>query len=436
MFVLIRKLLIANQKKIKQLSTLVIVNVFISALGFITQVKIANVLGKESFGLISFGIAIATYGAVFIRFGLDKTLVRDLIHYPTRFSGTVKSSLQIRLTFLLLFIVGVLTWKLSTSSNNDISWGVFLIISANVLMTLDLQAIYDSWDKMTRHAMYHLVQKVLYFILVWVVILFDSSFLSVSLIGTMTLIAVLTYLALQYSWAIPRIPTDKVKTNHRLLTINMIRGNTLIWMSGVIGLSFGTLNQIILKYYHGASELGGYSVAWMIVTMATILLSQVSRIGFPATARMTTGESTQHEKFNFLIKYSSFMLCITSPISFVAFVYPEWILSTFFNPEFRDAASALKIMGLYIPVFSIGLVATQYTVSIKQEKAYFYSNLLGGVVSLTLCLILIPTYGSVGAIWALLLSHGLALAGCVLITVLDVLKTEKTITDRSHETTT
>jgi O-antigen/teichoic acid export membrane protein len=89
----------------------------------ITQVKIANVLGIENFGLIAYGMALATYGAMFVRFGLDKTLVRDLIHFPDRYTAIVKASLALRFTLLTLVITAILVWKLFASPTSDLSWG-------------------------------------------------------------------------------------------------------------------------------------------------------------------------------------------------------------------------------------------------------------------------------------------------------------------------
>lgn len=405
----LRRLISAQKRNIQNLSVLVFVNFAVAGVGFVTQVKIANVLGKESFGFIAFGVAIATYCAVIVRFGLDKTLVRDLIHYPDRFAATVKASLILRFSLLALVIALVLGWKIFQPPDGDVTWGVVLIIVANAAMSVDLQGIYDSWHKMSRHALYNLLQRGLYFLIIWFIVITNPEALSVFSVGAATLVSVSIYLALQYYWAMKRLPAGEVSDNLGRLAFNMMRGNVLVWLAALAGLSFGPLNQLVLKHFHGAAELGGYAAAWMMVTLVSIFLAQVARIGNPATARITGGSVSMKMRASFLLKYSGLMLVITSPIALIVIIEPEWVLGILFRAEYVSSASTLRVLGLYMLVFSTGLVAAQYIVSARLEKAYMQSVMIGGVAGVILCIALIPSSGGVGAAWALLLSHGFAI---------------------------
>jgi O-antigen/teichoic acid export membrane protein len=80
----LRDALLSQKRNLQNLSVLFFVNSLIAGIGFVTQVKIANTLGWESFGLLAYGLAIAAYGGAVIRFGLDRALVRDLIHHPAQ----------------------------------------------------------------------------------------------------------------------------------------------------------------------------------------------------------------------------------------------------------------------------------------------------------------------------------------------------------------
>ena len=47
--------------------------------------------------------------------------------------------------------------------------------------------------------------------------------------------------------------------------------------------------------------------------------------------------------------------------------------------------------------------------SARLEKVYMQSAMIGGIAGVILCITLIPSSGGIGAAWALLLSHGLAI---------------------------
>ena len=400
--------LIASQRRnLQNLSVLVFVNFLTAGIGFITSVKIANTIGKETFGLLAYGFAIAAYGSVIIRFGLDRTLVRDLIHYPERFGELVAASLLLRWILFGVVLIGLLSWKIAAGAGSDISWGLLLVIIANSMMAMDLQPVYDSWQKMSRHAVYNLIQRCLYFVVIWVTILIAPQKLSIFWIGAATLVSVVLYLIMQHNWAIPQIDMTTVTVPLFSAAIRMARDNITILLATIAGLSFGSLNQLVLKHYRGTAELGGYAAGWQIISIAMIFLTQIARIGNPATARITKPGISKRDKIKLLIKYSSVMCLAVCPVCLATIVWPEFILRLIYSPEYASGAGVLRIMGFYLSVFSISAIASQYLVSSRQEILYFRNVMIGGLVSVAFSFILIPKLGAMGAILSLLFAHSL-----------------------------
>lgn len=403
-------LLSSQKRNLKNVSGLLFVNFAVAGVGFITQLKIANVFGREEFGLIAYGMAIAAYGGVMVRFGMDRTLVRDLTHFPGRFTAIVKASLALRFALLTLVIAAIITWKLAFPAESDLTWGVVLIIIANTAMSVDLQGVFDSWHKMTRHALFNLLQRGLYFAAIWTLLFTAPGLLSVFTVGVVSLVSVTVYLALQYIWVMRRLPSINTKEKIMPMALKLARGNVVVWVAALLGLSFGTFNQLALKHYQGSAELGGYAAAWMIVSLSSMLLTQVARVGNPATARITAGVSTKKQHISFLLKYSVLMVGIVLPVALPAIAAPALILEMIFHPEYISAAPALRILGIYVIVFSIGLVASQYVVSARMEKIYLSSVIIGGAVSILTAPMLTQEMKSTGAAVSLLIAHGTSIA--------------------------
>ena len=118
------------------------------------------------------------------------------------------------------------------------------------------------------------------------------------------------------------------------------------------------------------------------------------------------GTATNKQKLSFLMKYVALMVVIPIPVALPGIIAPEFILKSFFRPEYILAAPVLRILSVYVFIVGVDLVATQYILSMRMEKGYFLCALLGSLVGLILCLTLIPFAGAVGAAWALLISHG------------------------------
>jgi O-antigen/teichoic acid export membrane protein len=388
---------------------LVIINFTVAGVGFLTTIKIANTLGKETFGLLAYGLAIGAYGGAFIRFGQDRTLVRDLIHYPEQFGSLVAASLLLRWICFGVVVAALFAWKLGNIHSSDITWSALIVIIANILMSMDLQPVYDSWHKQSRHAIYNLIQRVLYFLIIWAMIIFAPQNLSIFWIGVASLFSVVLYLVLQHRWAIKRIDIGSDYVLVGAMALKMARGNITLLLAAFGCLSFGNLNQLVLKHYCGIAELGSYAAAWQIACIAILLLTQIARIGNPAMARVTKQGMPKNKKLCFLLKYSFIMLFAVLPIAVMLVVSPEFILTSIFKPEYATAASSLRVFGVYLLVFSLGIIASQYVVSSGMEWLYFSSVVLGTMLSVVLCLTLVPRLGGVGAAISLLAAHGIAI---------------------------
>ena len=69
---------------------------FFNALGGLcvmaTQVKLANYFGASVYGIYSYCLAIGEVGAMFVRYGRNKTMLRDLIQHPENRDSLVVST--------------------------------------------------------------------------------------------------------------------------------------------------------------------------------------------------------------------------------------------------------------------------------------------------------------------------------------------------------
>ncbi len=404
---ILRRLVNRHEKLLSNLFSLVFIHFMVAGIGFVTRVKIANVLGKETFGDLAFAVAVGAYGLMFIQFGLEKSLVRELVHFPERFGELLKASLVVRLALFAVFAIAFVVAILFLMGSPGYSWGMVPVIIATALLAFQLQGVYDAWKEMRRHAVYFMLERCAYFALVWFVILVPFLKLSLGQVGVFMIVAVLTGLFLQYRWALPRIDFKTVE-GLRPSTAFIMRSNFWIWLAVLAGLSIDYLSQIILKGYAGSAELGGYSAAWLIAHLAILFLNQVGRIGAEATARHTRPEKTAAERLRFLVKYALLMFVMGALIGMPCILFAEQILRVF-RPEYASAAGTLRILGYYPLAYGPFLALLQYIISSRLQKTYFSLIAIVGLVSAGLSFWLIPSMLSVGAAISVIASLCLSL---------------------------
>ena len=392
---------------IDTLFSLVGINLFIAGLSFVTTIFIANTLGKETFGDFSYAVALGTYGLMFVQFGLEKSLVRFLVHYPTRFGELMKASLLLRLLLFILFALIFSIALLLCHHRLGFSWGIVIVIFATTFQAFQLAGVYDAWKKMKRHALYVLIERCTYFGLIWYVILIPFLSLSIELIGVCMITAIIIGLYLQYRWALPRIEFKSIEGTWPS-TIFIMRSNIFIWFAVLSGLSIDYLTQIILKWYAGSAVLGEYSVAWKIMSLATLFLAQAGRIGSEAMARHTRPDKTVKERFQFLMKYIALMAALGFLIGLPCLFFSPYLLKVF-RPEYANAAETLRLFGLYPFLFGPYLAVLQYAISSGLQITYFALITIAGLLSIGLNLWLIPQMQSKGAVISVIISLAAAL---------------------------
>lgn len=397
----------ARRHVVDTLSSLIGINVILAGLSFVTTLAIANLLGRGKFGDLAYAIAIGGYCVTIANCGMESTLIRDLVHFPERFDLYVSASILLRGFMLALALIGILGMNFLSSKNNQLSAAGVLIVFAEGIRSLYLAPIYDAWDKMKRHALYFFIERCIYFACIWVFVLLCGRDLSVGIVSIFMLISTAVGFTLQYHWALPRLNLQ-MDRKALILAANMLKRNLWIWSAILATLSFGGLSKIVLRHVSGSGELGGYAVAWQVVVLGSLLITQVSRIGNPRMARIVLQGIPKLHRIGFLWRYVACSTCAGAIIGLPAVFFPSTILRIFW-PEYAFAAGSLRLLGLYVIVVGIGQVATQYLVAVHKEKIYSFVLILSGFLSLFLYYICIPQWSAAGAAFAVLVSHGVAI---------------------------
>ncbi|AGF78364.1 membrane protein involved in the export of O-antigen and teichoic acid [Desulfocapsa sulfexigens DSM 10523] len=420
----IKTLFKTQRGRLNNLSILLFSNIYMAGLGFVTTIKIANALGAAKFGELTYAIAVGTILAANIRFGMDRSLIRDLTHYPGRFNETLTVSLLIRGLLFCLCSITLLILVTLPDSILNISWGMFWICIATMLSPLQIANVFDVWECQGRHAIYSCAERTIYFILIWTVLFLEPARLNLELIGGALTIAVLFFLILQYHYAWKRLtPNLKgMSIKHTKKSIfALLSSNKWLWMASLATLALTALNSIALKHAAGFSDLGVYGASFQLLSIGTLLLKNIARIGRPILARQTTpGSISGRGIIHFLVIYLAFAILAVSIIALPAIVIPKKILLTFFIPEYANGYWVLRLFGICLLAYVFDILLGQFIILLRIDKVFFSARLAAGMVSLTACLILAPHFGATGAAIALL-------AGEVILATVYILKATKYI---------
>ena len=383
---------------------LILLNALGGFLLLVTQIKMANVLGAAIYGIYAYCLAIGEVGANFVRYGRQKTMLRDLVQHPDRQNYLISNTFVLSVINLLFFLGVVLLFH--SSLDIPVSLTYVLLIVSPCLVSLDFQMVYESFNLISWHAIYNFLQKILFLCPIWIAIVCFT--LSLWWIAVVACISWLIVLALQYREVTTSLSL-KICRNVNIRTIcSLYRENFSIALICCLEIAFAPLIRMVLNHYTDTSVVGVFSASLQIYSIAMFLLLQIARVGNPMMARIGKDGVSGRERKIFVRRYLGIMLGSALPFSLVLLFVPHTLTSWLFTPQYADIARILPILGAYLAFYAIGLVFIQFLISIRKDKTYFTIFSLSAIVTVLCTFGLIPAYGLIGAALALCLPHGLA----------------------------
>jgi len=396
-------------KASKTLAVLLLINIAVAGLGFTTRVMLANTLPKEAFGDLAFALALGSYGIIFVQFGMDKSLVKNLVQRPTDFAELVASSLLLRLilfgAFLLFMLALVPVWSDSSSPSS-----VLIVVTASAISGFGLAAAYDVWQSTRRHSMFYLGERLVYFSIIWLVFVVPWFAVSLKAVALGIAVSVIVGIGAQYGWAIPRLEFGERRWSWSSVSF-LARSSVWVWMAALFGLSIEVLTPILLRQISGSEVLAEFSVGWTFVMLGILAINQIGRVARVSLAKYVQPDAPWRPQVVFVARYLLLMIGIGASITIVILIAAGWIIEELFPASFSNATAPLKLLAFHPLFYAPYLVAVQYLISAGLQKIYFWLIGVTSIGSVGLSLWLIPEYQAEGAAISLVasLAFGLVL---------------------------
>lgn len=372
----------------------------------VTNVKIANVLGASVYGLYSYYLAIGEVGQNFVRYGRNKTMTRDLIQNPQKFNSLIANTFVLGIMNIALFLI--VTHAFSKQLDVSFTLTTMLLLIAPCLGSIDFQPVYESLKQMSWHSVYQLIQRFIYLIAIWVCIVFADG-LTMLYLGLTLFVSWLLVLVMQYK----EIITDmSIKIKHEVSMKSILllyKSNFLIALSCMAGVAFGPIIRMVLKDYADAQAVGIYSAGMQIFLISQFLMHQVSRVGNPMMAEAGKEGTDVIIRKRLCKKYVIIMMCAVMPFVLPLCLCPKFLVSILFTDEYQLLSNYMPLFGLYLVALALGIVYTQFLISMRKDKVYFTIYIASAVGTALTAFCVIPSLGLLGAMVSLCVPHSL---GC------------------------
>lgn len=385
---------------------------FFNALGgiflMVTQVKLANYLGASVYGIYAYCLAIGEVGAMFVRYGRNKTMVRDLIQYPDKRNSLVVSTFFLSLVNLGLFLT--ITFLCHEPLDIQVNWTYFLLILSPCFASLSLDPVYESLKMMSWSSIYGLMQKFGFLIVIWGLFFFHLhvSLFAIGLIVVATWIIVCSMEYYEIGTQLRIKFLEKVRIKDLWI---LYKDNFVIFLSCITGVAFGPLISLILNNYTDNKSVGIYAAGLQIYHICLFLNTQIARVGNPMMAEVGKVDCPVEKRKKMVYRYSLIMMATSMPFAIPMLFCPSLIINMLFSDEYIALSNYLPFLAIYLLAINIGVVFTQFMISMRMDKVYFTIYVSSALLTLLVSYATIPSLGILGAFISLCIPHSI---GCML----------------------
>lgn len=190
----------------------------------------------------------------------------------------------------------------------------------------------------------------------------------------------------------------------RLISVNLVTIEELKWfvreILPILVMTIATslyvrIDVIMLDYFTNKEVVAQYSAGYIFLDQLMILSNFMMGALFPNFARscLVRGKDYQilyHGILRLFLKY-------LVPIALLIAIFPQFLLETFYGPEYAVTWKSLMVLMIAAIFAWINCPSGIIFISLNKQHLYMWATLLSVVINVVGNLILIPGMGAVGA---------------------------------------
>jgi len=326
---------------------------------------VARYLGPQKFGSLNYAIAFVALFSALSKLGLDAIVVRNIVKYPHKKKEFLGTTLWLKfLGSIVLFLLASGLINFLNTDNPKIKIFVVIVAFGYIFASFDTIDIWFQSQVQSKYTVF-------------------SQFFSLMVVSILKILLILTQSPLiAFVWI---IAIESIIRAIFLVAFYQAKTTTSVFDWKI---RFSTMKGLLKD-------------CWPLI-LAGITIMIYMRIDQVMIGSMI------NSSLNRLQKLYDFSTWFSISIALLVTIFSGLIINTLYGKEYAHAASVLSIH-IWAGVFVfLGVASSKYLVAENLMKISFYRTILGALSNIILNLVLIRSYGIIGAAYATLISQSIS----------------------------
>jgi O-antigen/teichoic acid export membrane protein len=383
------------------------------ASGLLTFVILARVLGLAPFGVLMLWLSVATLLATVANFGFTTYLLREIGHSPDTAPGVVNEVFASKL--LISSVILVISICVLPFLSAETRWVFLLLLVAMLLDSISdfLNVGYRVTNRFSAETKMATIASLSQLVVVASIVTYMNNVLAAAfgLLVSRLIVLVMTWFnQRQYFANLKPAPFGRA-------IFRLKHGTSYAIDFGLQSL-IGQIDSIVLNLYLGPIAVGLHQAGMRVFLGGSQIAKVLGNVFIPRVSR-AMGVATEIQKI--AEKVETVFFCAGAVIGLFLAITARPLVHLLFGEKFLMLVPLMPWFGL---LFFVRFVASGFGLLLTaagKQALRAKVNLAHWILILVSAMVLVPTFGNVGWIWALTIGN-LALAFIYFLAVQPVVK--------------
>lgn len=378
--------------------------------GFLVMVLLARYLGPESFGWLSYSMAVVAMVTVIAGAGLNDILVKHLVELKVESGVTIGTALLLQFIASLVAVIVAIIVAFSFQGENSPTSTLIVILTLPLI--LHVSCVARGWFESRLESRYVVLSEIPVFI-VMALLKLALIFVNAPLMLIASIIAVeailmsiaIIFVFLKKSRILPKLGLSLLHMSR------LLKESFPLFLSGVAIIIYMRTDQIMIAHMVGMAEVGVYSAALLFSESWYVLPIIFAASVFPGVLRNKLQFNKKFRNKNLLISVQHQFDCIVAVgliLAVMITLVSPLLVVWFFGHDYVSAIDVLQIHIWTVVFVSLGVLGSKYMISIGLQKEIFNRTAICLSINVLLNFLVIPRYGVTGAAFTTLFTHFLS----------------------------
>jgi len=386
---------------IKNTSFILIAQIFSLIIGFVYTIFIARYLGVESYGILSFALALVGILGIFADLGLTTLMTREIAKDKLVTPKYLNNIISLKIIILLIIVtltVFIVNFIGIPERTIYVIYFLLLYLIFNTIILI-FYSLFQAYEHLEYQSFALVINNTMMFLGVFLLIQFNLNVIGFAALYSIVNGIVMFYVFfLSYKkFILPKIEFDW-EFNKQIIPLGLQFG-----LIGIFSTLYVWVDSIILSFIQGNAAVGIYSAAYNLVLILLFIPVSVNLAIFPLMSRWYGSSNNSLEKI--VEKYFKIMLLIGIPMSILVTLLSKDIILLIYGVAYSKSIVALQIL-IWASTFTFANAAfVQLFKSTNRQMLVAKITAICLIVNVTLNLIFIPKFSYIAASYNTLLTE-------------------------------